>query len=88
MQVAEEKKSELDIVVFYKGAYYYLGEEKWKKAARELSEGERTVLVPMIEHGTVVAHVDEESPKFGSWTNLVNLDGLLAMHKARKKNHA
>ena len=78
--MAEGDKDDRDIVIFYEGEYYHLPFEEWN-AARKLGQGERSVLVPLIESGVIIAHVDEESPRFGTWTNLVNLQAILKTHK-------
>jgi len=81
-ELDDDKKDDLDVVIFYQGEYYYLAKDEWL-GARKLAEGERSVLVPLVENGTVVAHVDEDSPRFGSWSNLLNLDSLMRMHKEK-----
>jgi hypothetical protein len=69
-------KDERDIVVFFNNEYYFLPFEEWSKA-RTLSKGERSILVPLINNGTLLADVNHPEPKFGTWTNLLNLTALL-----------
>ena len=70
------EKDDRDLVIFYKDEYYHLPFSHWS-AQRKLGRGEQTVLVPLVETGALVAHIDEDSPKFGTWTNLVNLQAIL-----------
>src|SRR3954470_4700988 len=72
-----DDKDDRDLVIFYKDKYYHLPFSQWTTVARELGQGEQTVLVPLVETGALGAHVDEDSPKFGTWTNLVNLEAIL-----------
>ena len=76
----DDTKDDKDVVIFYENEYYYLPVAEWQKA-RKLGQGERSVLVPLVESGTIVAHVDEKSPKFGTWTTLLNLSAILRMHR-------
>lgn len=72
----QTEKDDRDLVIFYEGEYYFLPFSEWSET-RTLGKGEQSVLVPLVETGTLVAHVDENSPKFGTWTNLVNLQAIL-----------
>jgi hypothetical protein len=76
----EVTKDDRDVVIFYEGKYYHIPFEEWT-LARQLGQGERTVLVPLVESGVIVAHVDEDSPKFGTWTNLLNMDAMVKTHR-------
>jgi hypothetical protein len=79
----EDEKDDLDVVIFFEGDYYYLKKDDWQ-AARKLGQGEASVLGPLVSHGAVVAHVDADHPKYGTWTNLLNLSAIQAACKVRK----
>jgi hypothetical protein len=74
-------KDELDLVIYYKGDYYYVTKDEWQ-AARKLGQGEASVLGPLVSHGAIVAHNDLETPKYGNWiVTLVNMSALMGACK-------